>query len=229
MSRKNTREVKEYRSPRVTPSKLTFKNASQEAYYDMLSNHPVVISEGPAGTGKTYLACHKAISLLSQGEIDKIHVVRPAVTADENLGFLPGDLDEKMFPYLLPLYDCLTANCTRPKALEEYVEVSPLAFMRGRTFNNCVVLCDEAQNMNKKQIFMLLTRLGENSRCFITGDLGQKDLIQDSGLKVAMKALSKSKLVGIHQSTYEDVVRSKIVQEIYTLWPEEEINEATKE
>lgn len=200
---------------------LELRNEHQNDYYKLLMEKPVVISEGPAGTGKTFLACHRAVSLIAEGKIKKIHIVRPAVTAEEDLGFLPGSLDDKMLPYLLPLYDGLQENCTRPEVLARYVEVSPLAFMRGRTFNNCVVLCDEAQNMTPDQIFMLLTRLGRNSRCYITGDLGQTDLDGTSGLEIAIQKLRRSKMVGISHSTVQDVVRSEIVAEVYRHWIED--------
>lgn len=216
--RKNERRAEIKAKFSAKPIELLTDN--QRIYYSLLRTKPVVIAEGSAGTGKSFLACHRAVDLVSKGIVEKIHLMRPAISADEELGFLPGTLEEKMYPYLLPLYDCLNQVCTRPDLLRKHIEISPIAFLRGRTFTNCVILCDEAQNMTCEQMFMLLTRLGENSICFISGDLSQTDLtgVENTGLEAAMIRLGRSDMFGVHRFDDQDVVRSELVREVYRCW-----------
>lgn len=205
---------------KFTAKPIELLTENQRIYYSLLRTKPVVVAEGSAGTGKSFLACHRAVDLVSRGIVEKIHLMRPAISADEELGFLPGTLEEKMYPYLLPLYDCLNQVCTRPDLLKKHIEISPIAFLRGRTFTNCVILCDEAQNMTCDQIFMLLTRLGEKCLCYISGDLRQTDLkgVGITGLEAAMNRLQESDMFGIHRFEDFDVVRSEIVKEVYRCW-----------
>jgi len=199
---------------------LRFRNQRQEDYYQLLCSKPLVFAHGPAGTGKTFLACARAVELLARKDVNRIILVRPAVESEENLGFLPGSLEEKLDPYLAPLHDNLHRACTDYDRLEEYLEVAPLAYMRGRTFDNCVVLVDEAQNMTPDQMLMLLTRLGHKCYCFIMGDPYQNDLLAvENGLDYAVKRMAPCEnLVGVMPFTTADVVRSKLVQAVYAYW-----------
>ena len=175
---------------------------------------------GPAGTGKTYLAVAIAVSAYKAKQVDKIILTRPAVEAGEKLGFLPGDLQEKVNPYLRPLYDALSEMLgadSYSKMMEKgLIEIAPLAYMRGRTLSNAYVILDEAQNTTKEQIKMFLTRLGENSKMIITGDLTQIDLPpkQTSGLKHAVRILKNIDDIGIIRLSEKDVVRHPLVQQI---------------
>ena len=175
---------------------------------------------GPAGTGKTYLAVAKAVEALVKGEIDRIILSRPAVEAGEQLGFLPGDMREKVDPYLRPLYDALhdmlPYNQVATKIENGEIEIAPLAFMRGRTLDNAFVRLDEAQNTTSVQMKMFLTRLGENARMVVTGDLTQVDLPSDSssGLLHAIEVLKTVKEVGFIEFSSKDVVRNSLVQKI---------------
>lgn len=196
------------------------RSQMQAEYIRAMRDYEMVFGLGPAGTGKTFLAVAKAVSLMIDGTIDKIILSRPAVEAGENLGFLPGDLKEKIDPYLRPLYDALYDMLPRDvvdKKLElGEIEVAPLAFMRGRTLSNAMVILDEAQNTTPMQMKMFLTRMGENSRMVINGDLSQTDLPRgvQSGLSDALDVLRNVKDIGVITFTEKDVVRHGLVSSI---------------
>ena len=196
------------------------RSQTQAEYVRAMRDYEMVFGLGPAGTGKTFLAVAKAVSLMLEGQIDKIILSRPAVEAGENLGFLPGDLKEKIDPYLRPLYDALYDMLPHDivdKKLElGEIEVAPLAFMRGRTLTNAMVILDEAQNTTPMQMKMFLTRMGENSRMVINGDLSQTDLPRgvQSGLSDALDVLRNVKDIGIVTFTEKDVVRHGLVSAI---------------
>jgi phosphate starvation-inducible PhoH-like protein len=199
---------------------ITPKSLAQKLYIDAIRGHDIVFSIGPAGTGKTYLAMAMGVAALTKKEVHRIILTRPAVEAGEKLGFLPGDLLEKVNPYLRPLYDALHDMMdfeTASRLLEKgVIEVAPLAFMRGRTLNDSFVILDEAQNTTSEQMKMFLTRLGYSSKAVITGDITQIDLPTGkvSGLVEAREVLSA--IEGIHFSYFTeiDVVRHPLVQEI---------------
>ncbi len=196
------------------------KSIAQKSYVDNIRNNHVVFGVGPAGTGKTYLAMAMGVASLLRKEVSRIMLVRPAVEAGEKLGFLPGDLAEKVNPYLRPLYDALYDMLDFDKARElvetGIVEVAPLAFMRGRTLNDAFVILDEAQNTTAEQMKMFLTRLGFGSRAVITGDVTQVDLPrgQQSGLLHAMEVLVGVRGIEFTYFSDRDVVRHPIVQAI---------------
>ena len=196
------------------------KSAQQRRYLESLFRDQVVFSQGPAGTGKTFLAVCYALSQVLAGKKQKLILTRPVVEAGESLGFLPGDLMQKLSPYLKPLYDSMeyVLSPAQIKRLEENgaIEISPLAYMRGRSLNHCVVILDEAQNATKSQMKMFLTRLGEDAKAIITGDTTQIDLPRktDSGLSEAMRILDGIDGVSVTEFTHEDTVRSRIVREI---------------
>ncbi|MCJ2047945.1 PhoH family protein [Methylobacterium sp. J-078] len=200
------------------------RNAAQDSYIKALRSHELVFAEGPAGTGKTWLAVGHAVSLLEQGHVERLILSRPAVEAGERLGFLPGDMREKVDPYLRPIYDALydfMESRHVDRSLQTgIIEIAPLAFMRGRTLTNAVVLLDEAQNTTSMQMKMFLTRLGENSRMIITGDPSQIDLPpgQKSGLVEAVRVLDG--VEGIGRVTFRDVdvVRHDLVRRIVTAY-----------
>ena len=210
------------------------KSLNQKQYIEAIRNNDLVFAIGPAGTGKTYLAMAMAVRSLTEGEVSRIVLTRPAVEAGEKLGFLPGDLVEKVNPYLRPLYDALYDMMDFEKALRlierDVIEVAPLAFMRGRTLNNSFVILDEAQNTSFLQMKMFLTRLGFDSKAVVTGDITQIDLDkpEQSGLVHAVRILKGIK--GIHFSwfTEEDVVRHPLVQDIIRAYEEEERNRDKK-
>jgi len=196
------------------------KTYGQKQYVSALMNHDIVFGVGPAGTGKTYLAVVYAVSLLKKNEIRRIVLTRPAVEAGESLGFLPGDLKEKVDPYLRPLYDALyemLGEETTTKMIEKgTIEIAPLAYMRGRTLNGAFIILDEAQNTTKSQMKMFLTRLGFNSKMVITGDISQIDLPsgKQSGLVEAIKILNDIDAIKVCRFTTEDVVRHPLVSKI---------------
>ncbi len=196
------------------------RSPHQLDYLQAMRSHAVVFGLGPAGTGKTYLAMAMALSLLKEGEVTRVMLTRPAVEAGEALGFLPGDLQEKVAPYLRPLYDALH-DILEPGEGHRYledgtIEIAPLAYMRGRTLAHSFVILDEAQNTTREQMFMLLTRLGEGSRCVVTGDGSQVDLRQGipSGLKEAERALVDVPGVRFLHFDQGDVVRHAVVGRI---------------
>lgn len=196
------------------------KTVGQKKYVDLLKKKTITFGIGPAGTGKTYLAVAIAVNAYKEKQVEKIILTRPAVEAGEKLGFLPGDLQEKVNPYLRPLYDALQEMLgldSFSKMMERgTIEIAPLAYMRGRTLSNAYVILDEAQNTTKEQIKMFLTRLGENSKMVITGDLTQIDLPagHTSGLKHAVKILKDINDIGIIRLSEKDVVRHPLVQQI---------------
>jgi phosphate starvation-inducible PhoH-like protein len=198
----------------------------QWTYLEAIRLRDIVFGIGPAGTGKTYLAMAMAVSSLLRGEVSRIILTRPAVEAGENLGFLPGDLREKVLPYLRPLYDALY-DMMDPEDIERnmtrgVIEVAPLAYMRGRTLNHAFVILDEAQNTTPEQMLMFLTRLGFDSKCVITGDLTQVDLppSKTSGLLEARRTLANVEGIAIVEMSDDDVVRHSLVQKIIQAYRE---------
>ena len=204
------------------------KTVGQKKYVDLMKKNTITFGVGPAGTGKTYLAVAIAVNAYKAKQVEKIILTRPAVEAGEKLGFLPGDLQEKVNPYLRPLYDALQEMLgmeTYAKMMERgTIEIAPLAYMRGRTLNNAYVILDEAQNTTREQIKMFLTRLGENSKMVITGDLTQIDLPKGltSGLKHAIKILKDIDDIGIIRLNEKDVVRHPLVQKIVKAYETED-------
>jgi phosphate starvation-inducible PhoH-like protein len=200
--------------------RIAAKSANQRRYLEAIDQHDIVFGIGPAGTGKTYLAMAQAVSYLLAKKVSRIILARPAVEAGEKLGFLPGDLQEKVNPYLRPLYDALYDMLDIEKA-EKYlergaIEVAPLAFMRGRTLNDAFVILDEAQNTTTEQMKMFLTRLGFGSKAVVTGDVTQIDLPlgRTSGLVQAMEVVGKIEGISFIYFDERDVVRHKLVQAI---------------
>ena len=200
------------------------RTAAQDAYIRGLKRHTLVFGTGPAGTGKTWLAVAYAVHLLERRMVDRIILSRPAVEAGERLGFLPGDLKEKVDPYLRPIYDALYDLMDRSfveRAMQSgEIEIAPLAFMRGRTLSNAAVILDEAQNATSMQMKMFLTRLGENSHMIVTGDPSQTDLPsgQTSGLAEAVRLLDGIEGVGVCHFTAQDVVRHELVGRIVSAY-----------
>lgn len=195
------------------------QNDAQQALIDALDRNPLVFAAGSAGTGKTYLAVAKGVEALESGRVRRIVLSRPAVEAGESLGFLPGDMEEKLSPYLRPLYDALCDRISgkRLKSLiaEGVVEIAPIAYMRGRTLNNAYVVIDEAQNCTYVQLKMLLTRLGWNSSMVVTGDPAQSDLLPGmSGLEDVMGRLGHLDQVSVVRFSRADVVRHPLVAEM---------------
>ena len=200
--------------------KIVARTANQRAYFETLHHNEVAFGLGPAGTGKTYMAVAMAVDALKKRLVERIILSRPAVEAGERLGFLPGDMKEKVDPYLRPLYDALYDMMPSDKVdkmlVSGEIEIAPLAFMRGRTLSNAFVIIDEAQNTTAVQMKMVLTRLGQDSRMVITGDMSQVDLPsgQTSGLADAVGRLRNVKGIGISELTGEDVVRHPVVARI---------------
>ena len=196
------------------------KTKNQELFLKEMRSKDVVFAVGPAGTGKTYLAVAYAVSLFVEGKINRLILSRPAVEAGERLGFLPGDMKEKIDPYLRPLYDALYEMMPGEeidrKMVNNLIEIAPLAFMRGRTLNKSFIILDEAQNTLSTQMKMFLTRLGQNSKMVITGDLSQKDLPDNakSGMQDAMEKLEKVKDIGFVHLNSSDVCRHTLVEKI---------------
>jgi phosphate starvation-inducible PhoH-like protein len=203
------------------------KTAGQRDYLQLIAQHDIVVGIGPAGTGKTYLAVAAAVDALARKRVRRIILARPAVEAGENLGFLPGDLQEKVDPYLRPLYDALEDMMPRDrvqKALEtRIIEIAPLAYMRGRTLSDAFVILDEAQNATGMQMKMFLTRLGVNSRAVITGDKTQIDLAnrEDSGLLQIERILPGIEGIGFSYLAETDVVRHRLVRDIIRAYAED--------
>ena len=196
------------------------KTKNQEIFLKEMRSKDIVFAVGPAGTGKTYLAVAYAVSLFVEGKINRLILSRPAVEAGERLGFLPGDMKEKIDPYLRPLYDALYEMMPGEeidrKIVNNLIEIAPLAFMRGRTLNKSFIILDEAQNTLSTQMKMFLTRLGQNSKMVITGDLSQKDLPDNSksGMQDAMEKLEKVKDIGFVHLNSSDVCRHTLVEKI---------------
>ena len=243
---KSRRKYKEERDPRFEPSEnnliqiksyLRRKNqveiiprsVSQEHYIELLKNgrKTIVFAIGPAGTGKTMLAVQMAIKQLKEGSISKIIVTRPAVSVDEEHGFLPGTLNQKMEPWTRPIFDVFE-EYYHPKELTtmlEYgvIEISPLAYMRGRTFKNAFVIADEMQNATPSQMKMLLTRIGENSRMVVTGDLNQADRPRENGLLEFCNLYNEGgehRLIAMAKFTAQDVERHPVVKEVLSIYKE---------
>lgn len=207
---------------------VMIKTLGQKEYIDQIRRKDMIFGVGPAGTGKTYLAVVMAVNALKEGRVKRIVLTRPAVEAGERLGFLPGDLKEKVDPYLRPLYDALHnifgAEHTQRLMERGTIEVAPLAYMRGRTLDDAFVILDEAQNTTKEQIKMFLTRLGFGSKMIVNGDLTQIDLPkgQQSGLKVAARILKNIDHIGFVYLEATDVVRHTLVQQILDAYEQEE-------
>ena len=205
---------------------IKVKNINQFKYMDMIQDSTITFGIGPAGTGKTFLAVASAVKLYSEQKIKKIVLTRPAVEAGERLGYLPGDLSQKIDPYLVPLFDSLEyffGNENLAYLIEKRnIEIVPLAYMRGRTLNNACIILDEAQNATNSQIKMFLTRLGENSKIIITGDESQIDLYskENSGLKKTRKILSKIEEISVMEFQNTDIVRNPIVSKILEIFPD---------
>lgn len=207
------------RLSRKSLNKIDPRTPSQKKYLDLIDQHDLVFGLGPAGTGKTFLAVHRALRALYSKEVNKIVLTRPAVEAGEKIGFLPGDLEEKVDPYLQPLFDAMeiligkgNVNQLRRDGI---LEVVPIAFMRGRTLREAFIILDEGQNCTFSQLVMLLTRIGDDSRCIVTGDVSQTDLHEsDSGLADIVDALIHVKGIAVHEFTTRDVTRHPLVARI---------------
>ena len=193
---------------------------NQNKYFELLNTKNIVFAIGPAGTGKTYVAVAKAVAALQEGKVNKIILSRPAVEAGEKLGYLPGDLKEKVDPFLRPIYDALYSllpfEQVEKKIFNNIIEIAPIAFMRGRTLEDCFIILDEAQNTTRTQMKMFLTRLGKNSQMVVVGDITQIDLVseRESGLKDALTKLTKISDIGFIELNEKDVVRHELVKKI---------------
>ena len=221
-------EETESAGPMSLPPGVRMQSKGQERYVHSMQKHTVTFSVGPAGTGKTYLAAAVAVSALRQGQFNKLVLCRPAVEAGEHLGFLPGDLEAKVNPYLRPLYDALSSHLERGK-LKAYldsdvIEIAPLAYMRGRTLDNAFIILDEAQNTTVAQMRMFLTRMGGNSKVVVTGDDSQSDLpaSQFSGLRHAELLLRNLPGIGVVRLGPRDIVRHPLVQKIVNAYESDE-------
>ena len=210
--------------------KISPRTQNQKHYFQLLNSKDIVFAYGPAGTGKTFLAVAKAVASLQQGLVKKIVLSRPAVEAGEKLGFLPGDLKEKVDPFLRPIYDALYEmmpyDQVEKKLANNIIEIAPIAFMRGRTLEDCFIILDEAQNTTKIQMKMFLTRLGKNSKMVVVGDNTQIDLISknDSGLIDASKKLKNIQDVGFIELDQRDVVRHEVVRKIINAYEQKNSN-----
>lgn len=222
--------VKDDRSTSVKNrrGKISGRGKSQQQYLEQISSNDLTIGVGPAGTGKTYLAVASAVEALESDLVDRLILVRPAVEAGERLGFLPGDLSQKIDPYLRPMYDALFEMLGQQKVAKyierNIIEIAPLAYMRGRTLNDAFIILDEAQNTTIDQMKMFLTRIGFGSKSVITGDITQVDLPRDktSGLRHALKILSDVEGIGITQFHKGDIVRHPLVKKIVHAYEQDE-------
>ncbi len=221
-TRKMAVEVLKEATVKVKSKKKTLnaRSPNQVAYLEAMTKSNIVFGLGPAGTGKTFLAVAKAVEMIQSGEIDRIILCRPAIEAGEHLGFLPGSMQEKIDPYLRPIYDALH-DMMDPEQIarrlaDGTIEIAPLAFMRGRTLSNAMVLLDEAQNTTPTQMKMILTRIGEGSKMVVTGDITQTDIPDHikSGLHDAMDVLQNVESVTFIKFNEQDVVRSRIVKDV---------------
>jgi phosphate starvation-inducible PhoH-like protein len=216
----DNKNIKSFTIAKTTKSSVTAKTIKQNEYLEALYNKQIVFGIGPAGTGKTYLAVAAAVAQLLEGKYDRIILSRPAVEAGEKLGFLPGDIKEKVDPYLRPFYDAIYELIPMDEAMRKIqssmIEIAPLAFMRGRTLSNAFVILDEAQNATSTQIKMFLTRCGKNSRMVVNGDPSQIDLPKHigSGLIDSIHALEQLSEVEITKFSKKDIVRDEIVSKI---------------
>ena len=224
--------VKSFKQLIKTPKKSVIaRSEKQSEYIKALKENDIVMSLGPAGTGKSFLAVSVAITLLMEKKIDRVILSRPAVEAGEKLGFLPGDMKEKVDPYLRPLYDALYelfgADKIEKKIETGEIEIAPLAFMRGRTLKNCFAILDEAQNATETQIKMFLTRIGENSKLVVNGDPSQVDLInkKDSGLIKSKKILKDLDEIKIIEFDHHDVVRHPLVSKIIKAYQNKSVDD----
>lgn len=209
---------------------VTPKTPAQKRYLDLIATRPVTVVTGPSGSGKTMLATHAAMEALLRREIRKIVVTRPAVTVQEEHGFLPGNLQRKMHPWVLPVLDYAEGVQSRQQVRssmgKDIIEIAPLSHMRGRTFENAFVICDEAQNATREQMMMLLTRLGEGSRIVITGDVNQSDIGEDNGLSDLVQRMMRRvethghlpPELGLVEFGKDDVLRSAAVRRILELY-----------
>ena len=210
--------------------KISPRTQNQKDYFQLLNSKDIVFAYGPAGTGKTFLAVAKAVASLQQGLVKKIILSRPAVEAGEKLGFLPGDLKEKVDPFLRPIYDALYEmmpyDQVEKKLANNIIEIAPIAFMRGRTLEDCFIILDEAQNTTKIQMKMFLTRLGKNSKMVVVGDNTQIDLISknDSGLIDASKKLKNIQDIGFIELDQRDVIRHEVVRKIINAYEQKHSN-----
>ena len=218
----------------ITGKPIKPKTVGQKKYVDNIRDNMIVFGIGPAGTGKTYLAMAMAVTAFKNDEVNRIILTRPAIEAGEKLGFLPGDLQQKVDPYLRPLYDALYqimgADSFTKNMEKGLIEVAPLAYMRGRTLDNAFIILDEAQNTTPAQMKMFLTRIGFGSKVVVTGDRTQKDLPSDqiSGLDVASKVLNGIEDIAFSTLTGADVVRHPLVQKIVTAYEAYEERAAAK-
>ena len=226
---KNLREKTFPKLKKVRP-----RNEHQKQYLESIENKSVTVGLGPAGSGKTYLAVYEALLHHWSKDKRRIIITRPAVEAGEKLGFLPGDMTDKLDPYMRPIYDALFyligVQQTNERIDRDQIEVAPLAYMRGRTFNNCFILLDEAQNATIEQLKMILTRVGDGSIIVINGDPEQSDLPgykKESGLYKLKDILKETPGVGIVQFTKDDIVRSQVVIDMVKAFEEYEKNEST--
>jgi phosphate starvation-inducible PhoH-like protein len=215
----------------------TPKNTNQEQYICYLNNdtNKIIITTGPAGTGKTLLACQKAITQMKGEEIDKIIITRPVVTIEEDIGFLPGNINKKMDPWTKPIFDIFMEYYSKTELdmliNNGKIEVCPLLFMRGRTFKNAFIIADEMQNSSPNQMKMLVTRLGVNSRIVITGDLNQTDIIKENGLHdfiTKVESYNNTELIKIIRFNNNDIERSEIVKKVIEIYSYIKLNSANK-
>lgn len=215
-------------STNLTHIKKTFqpKTPNQKKFTDLLLNEnmKVILGLGVAGTGKTFLCAHNAITQLKNNQIEKIVITRPLITVNENMGFLPGSMNEKMDPYIQPIFDVFSSSYTKDQIQslikKNIIEISPLGFMRGRTFTNSYIIADEMQNSSPEQMKMLLTRIGENTKLVITGDLNQTDYGTNNGLKDFFEKISNKKFKSIGWTVFndKDIQRSEIVKTIVKIY-----------